>query len=144
MLFRSLMAKEGLQADEELLREVIPLVKERAVFARDILSEGRFFFVRPEDYDPQVVKKRWKEGTGDVMMALAEFLREQRSFTSTHLERGVKSWAEAQGHSIGYILNALRLSLVGTSAGPGVFDIMQVLGKEESLLRIERAVKALE
>ncbi|MBE0641139.1 MAG: glutamate--tRNA ligase, partial [Bacteroidales bacterium] len=137
------LKERGITTNPEVAAKVVSLIRERAVFATDLLEQGLYFFEAPSDYDEKVVAKRWNDGTAGQMKALAVLLDGITPWQSTVLEGAVKEWIAAEGHNMGAVLNALRLCMVGTSAGPHLFDILDVLGKEESLARIARAVERL-
>jgi glutamyl-tRNA synthetase len=140
---RPLLEEAQFIASDEKLMRIAGLMKERAVFVRDLFSQSRFFFLAPEEYDEKVVKKRWKEDTPDQMRALSVLLQDIHPFSSEETESQVKAWITEKEYPMGAIMNALRLCLVGEAAGPHLFDILELLGKEESLARIARAIDTL-
>jgi glutamyl-tRNA synthetase len=89
------------------------------------------------------VKKRWKEDSAQQMRELAEVLAGVEDFSVEGQEAVVKPWIEEKGYGLGNVMNAFRLTLVGEGKGPQMFDISWVLGKEETLARIARAVEVL-
>ncbi|MBU4537114.1 MAG: glutamate--tRNA ligase [Weeksellaceae bacterium] len=126
-------------SDEKLLK-VISLMKERATFAKDIYSEGIFFFEAPASYDEKAVKKAWNEETANVMNEFADTLNSVSNFESADLKQTIHDFAENKGLGMGKVMMPLRLTLVGELKGPDVPDILQILGKEESIIRIKNAV----
>ena len=76
------------------------------------------------------------------MLELADFLESLEDFSVENQEKAVMDWIAGKGYHLGNVMNALRLTLVGEGKGPHIFDITAVLGKEESLRRIRRAVEA--
>ena len=127
--------KEGLQT-------IMELVRERAVFAKDLVGLSAYFFKSPETYDPKAVKRGWKPESQQYLLSLFKHL-EKVDFEATVLEASIKSYITENGLSFGAIMPALRLALVGELKGAGVFDIMAVLGKEEVFRRMERAINSL-
>lgn len=127
--------------DEQLLK-IISLMKERATFVRQIYQEGQFFFERPESYDEKATKKAWGETTGQLMSELKISL-ETLEFTNDSLRAALHSLAEANSVGMGKVMMPLRLALVGQLKGPDVPDIMEILGKEETLARITIACETL-
>ncbi|MDV7398152.1 hypothetical protein RZS08_42510, partial [Arthrospira platensis SPKY1] len=102
------------------------------------------FFEAPQSYDDQVIKKRWKADTASQMQALYHHLTTLDAFETELLDESIKQWIEANGYGMGAIMNALRLLLVGASKGPHLADIMALIGKEESLQRIQKGVAIIE
>ena len=101
------------------------------------------FFVAPTEYDEKTRKKRWKEDSPERMLELADVLEALDDFSLENQEAVVMKWIEDKGYHLGNIMNAFRLTLVGEGKGPHMFDISAVLGKEETLRRIRRAVEVL-
>ncbi|MCB8995097.1 MAG: glutamate--tRNA ligase [Bacteroidales bacterium] len=139
-----ILSKKGITAlSSRNMEKIISLVKERSDFVNDLWTQSEFFFIRPEQYDPEVVKKRWNNQVYLQLKETLVFLEEQADFTSSILEPSLKSFIEKKEFSPGPLMNALRLCLVGASKGPGIFDIAEILGKDEVLLRIENALHKL-
>ena len=129
-------------SDEKLLK-IISLMKERAVFVKDIYNDGKFFFTSPTEYDEKAVKKSWNESAGQVMNEFT--LKIQDSvFEPEILKQDIHDFAESKGLGMGKVMMPLRLALVGELKGPDVPDIMQILGKEETIARIKNAVNNIQ
>ena len=144
-LFADIITKKGIEIpDAAKLQKITGLVKERANFIHELWDHADFFFIRPEKYDPEIVKKRWNDQVADQMKKLANFLENCDDFTSHVLETKVKAFIEEKDFGMGQVMNALRLCLVGTLKGPGLFDICGILGKEEVVLRIRKAINQFE
>lgn len=126
-------------SDEKLLK-IISLMKERATFVKDIYEQGKFFFVSPNSYEEKAVKKAWNPAAAEVMSKLANELSETENFESENLKNIVHDFAEKENLGMGKVMMPLRLSLVGELKGPDVPDILEILGKEESVSRIKNAV----
>lgn len=142
-LFKPVLQTHDVTATDEYVAKVIALVKERVNLIPQLWEQGSFFFQAPDVYDEATVKKRWKEDSAEQMTKLATLLSEQSSWDAGSLEECVKSWIEAEDYGLGKIMNAFRLALVGESKGPHMFDIAALLGQEETLRRLQRAVEIL-
>jgi len=132
--------------DEELserLKKVTQLVKERANFPKDIVSENEYFFKTPQSFDEKAVKKSWKPETNALMQQLIEVLRTIDSFSSQNIETIVKEWISSKEVGFGKVMQPFRLALVGAMKGPHLFDIAATIGKEETIKRIEKALSSL-
>lgn len=125
-------------SDDKLLK-VIKLMKERATFPKDIYENGKFFFEAPTSYDEKASKKAWNDETSAILGELASNL-EGADFNAENLKQKVHDFAENKGLGMGKVMMPLRLSLVGELKGPDVPDIMELLGKEETISRINNAV----
>jgi len=127
-----LKAEKNLEPENEKVVKIVSLIKERVQFVKELWDEAYFFFDAPESYDEKVVKKRWKADSPTQMETLASLLDTLEGFTAEQIEL-----------SMGGIMNALRLLLVGAAKGPHLGDIMEVLGKAESIKRIRSGIKTL-
>ena len=121
------------------LERIVGLVKERANFITDLWYLTDYFFVAPTNYDEKVTKK-FNEETKETLTKVAEQLNSYDDFTSLSIENNLKEWMTANEIGIGKVMQPLRVSLVGELKGPHLFDIIEVLGKKETIERIERIV----
>jgi glutamyl-tRNA synthetase len=142
-LFLPVLQEKGVNAPWEKIVKVVGLVKERVNFIKELWGQSAFFFVAPTAYDEKTVKKRWKEDSPEKMQELMVILQEMDDFSVHTTERIVMSWIEAKAYPSGNIMNAFRLVLVGESKGPHIFDIVEILGKEEVINRLQKAITEL-
>jgi glutamyl-tRNA synthetase len=142
-LFMEELSKKGITAEKEYVTKVVSLVKERVSFVPEMWEQASFFFEAPEEYDAKTVKKRWKEQTPELMKQLIDVLEATEPFSSAKTEEEVKDWMQAKELGMGAVMNAFRLAVVGASKGPHMFDIIELLGKEETIRRIEKAIEVL-
>lgn len=142
-MFIPIVKGNGIDAPMEKVVTVVGMMKDRVSFMKDLWDTCKFFFVAPETYDEKTTKKRWKEDSPEMMLELAAVLENIDDFSLENQEKIVMKWIEDNGYHLGNIMNAFRLTLVGEGKGPHMFDISSVLGKEETLKRIYRAVEVL-
>lgn len=140
-LFIPYLEKEGIKADESYIETVIGLVKERVSFVKELWGQSAFFFKAPESYDEKTIKKRWKDETPSQLTELIDVLKGINDFSSHNQEEIVKNWIESKGYNLGGIMNAFRLAVVGEPKGPHMFDITATIGKEETINRLQKAIK---
>ncbi len=126
------------------VQQVVSLIKERASFVSDFWELSEYFFVAPTSYNEKAVKKQWKEGTPNVLDRLVLFLQTVDDFSSENLGNIIKQWITEQELSFGKVMPPLRLVVVGDMKGPHLFDIMELVGKEESIGRIRSALASIE
>ena len=131
------------QSDLELER-ICSLMKERATFAQDILTDGAYLFERPTSFDADTIRKKWKSETIGYINEWKALIVELSDFTSTNIEQTFKSFLSEKQLGIGAVLLPYRLVLTGVGAGPGMFEISEFLGKEEVLARIDLGLAAVE
>jgi glutamyl-tRNA synthetase len=134
---------ENHEFDQDYVARVIELLKERATFVRDFWELGDYFFKAPDNYDDKASKKGWKEDTDSLMAELIKILREVKDFTSNNIEDQVKNWITSKEIGFGKVMQPFRLSLVGALKGPHIFDICELIGKEETISRIQKAIDKL-
>ena len=125
------------------LTKVVSLVKSRVNFVKELWDQARFFFMAPDTYAENDVKKRWNADTPRIMDELIDVLHGIDDFTSKPSEDVVISWITEKGYHMGNVMNAFRLAVVGECKGPHMFDITELLGKEETIKRMRRAVEVL-
>ncbi len=125
--------------DDEKLLHIITMMKERATFVQDIYKDGQFFFEAPKNYDEKASKKAWTPAAATLMSELADDLLNV-NFGAEELKAFIHEFAEKHSVGMGKVMMPLRLSLVGELKGPDVPDIMQVLGKDETIARLRSAV----
>jgi glutamyl-tRNA synthetase len=142
-LFLPILKERGIQTSQEKAEIIIDLVKERAVFVPDLWEQSYFFFVAPTEYAAKSRKKNWKQDTPEHMKALMEVLQKIDDFSSAKTEEVVKAWIMSNEYSMGKIMNAFRLCIVGDSKGPHMFDIISTIGKEETLARLQKGIEVL-
>ena len=141
--FLPILSHKSIKSDKEFVEKVISLVKERAVFVEDLWDLSSFFFVAPSEYDAKASKKQWKETTPDLMKELVEVIENIQDFSSENTEAEIKAWIQSKEIGFGKVMQPLRLSLVGKLAGPHLFDIITMIGKKETISRIEKATETL-
>jgi len=140
---QSELKTRDLDFDLEYITKVISLVKERAFLLPDLWEQSWFFFQAPDSFDEKVVKKAWKEDTDQLIADVHKLLASQDPFSADEIHPAIKEWVESRGIGFGKVMNALRLILVGANLGPGLMDMMEVLGKEEVLHRIETGLEKI-
>ncbi|MBK5214010.1 MAG: glutamate--tRNA ligase [Flavobacteriaceae bacterium] len=125
---------------------VVSLLKERATFVIDLWEQGSFFFEAPKTYDVKASEKAFKPETPELLQKVVSILNasdlsaEAEDFSVENLSEKVKGWITSENIGFGKVMMPLRLALVGEMKGPDVFDILSILGKEESISRIEKAI----
>ena len=142
-LFAPIVAGNGIDEPMDRIRTVVALMKDRVNFVQGLWPLCAFFFIAPTEYDEKTVNKRWKEYSAQQMTELAEVIEQLDDFSKEHQEEVIFHWVEEKGYKLGDVMNAFRLALVGIGKGPGMFDITEFLGKEETLNRLRRAIEVL-
>lgn len=138
--YQVILKDNGIEATDAYVEKVVGLIKERATFVADFYELSDFFFVKPTAYDAKALKN-WKEDTSDIMTQVSEVIKGIETFEAKNIESIVKDWINEQGIGMGKVMQPLRLSLVGAVKGPDLFDIIEMIGKEETIERIAIAVE---
>ena len=142
-LFMTELNNRGITADRDKVTRICNLVKERVNFVKEIWDQAFFFFMHPETYNEKTVQKAWKEDTPQLMMNVKNIIQSTDPYTSGNLEENFKRFIEEHELGFGKVMNPLRLLLVGAATGPHLFDIMEIIGKEETIARIGKGLKSI-
>ena len=141
VLFLPILEEKGIHGfSMEYIAKALGMIKGRANLVPDLWAQADFFFQAPESYNEKDVRKRWSEQTPDIMRELIEVLRGIDDMTSANAEKIVLGWIAEKGYHLGNVMNAFRLAVVGQCRGPHMFDITELMPKEEVICRIERAI----
>lgn len=140
-LYLPILEEKGIKCDDMAkLSRIVSLVKGRINFVKDLWEQSKFFFEAPTTYAEKDVRKRWKDGMPELMEALIGVLEGIEDFTSAPSEEIVLNWITTNGYHMGNVMNAFRLTVVGECKGPHMFDITEILGKEETIRRIRTGI----
>ncbi|WP_417195768.1 glutamate--tRNA ligase [Bizionia sp.] len=131
------------EIDVNYVELVVALIKERATFVTDFWALSHFFFQTPTDLDEKAVKKAWKDDSPELMTQVVSVIESVEDFTVENLQTELKGWITKNDIGFGKVMMPLRLALVGALQGPDVFDIMYLIGKDETKRRIENLVNTL-
>ena len=136
-IFAQQLAEKNIHPEKEKIEKAVALVKERVYFTNDFWHQCAFLFQAPETYNPEVIKKRWKEDTPLHLSQIAAILSSVTPFDKTVAHDKVMTFIQDNQLNMGQIMNCLRLALVGDSKGPDLFEIIDFIGREETIRRIE-------
>lgn len=136
--YEKILEKEGVSADKDFNLKLIELLKERANFIRDIYQQGKFFYTAPNSYDEKAVSKAWKGDTAELLKEFSSELEKVSEFTSEKIHEMVQSFVQSKSIGFGKLMMPVRLAMVGSLQGPDVPVLMELLGKDEVLKRLEQ------
>ncbi len=137
------MAADGINPanfSEEYTAAALDMLKSRATLLTDLWAQSRFFFAAPDTYAEKDIRKRWKPETPRQMAELIEVLESLPDFSAAAAEPVVLQWIADKGYHLGNVMNAFRLAVVGECKGPHMFDITALMGRQETVRRIEKAI----
>ncbi|MDB4925586.1 MAG: glutamate--tRNA ligase [Mucilaginibacter sp.] len=140
---RKVLADKGvIIKDDAYLLTVIELIKDRCTLLPDFYQQSAYFFQTPAEYDLNAVKPKWTDEKTDFFNSLAVMLNSVETLVAADLETSFKALAEEKGLKTGDVMLPFRIMLVGGKFGPHVFDIAALLGKDETINRVEKALVA--
>ena len=129
--------------DVNYITLVVAMIKERATFISDFWDLSSFFFEAPQKYDEKSFAKIMNSDARQLMSELAQVVNLTSDFTAENLQTDIKAWIGKKDVSFGKVMQPLRLALVGAMQGPDVFEIMFLIGKAQTVQRIEAIVQTL-
>ncbi len=141
--FSPILEGKGISAPLEYIEKVCSLIKERAHFVSDFWELSDYLFTPPTSYDSATVAKFWNPETKAAIAEISKVISSTEPFTKENLDTALHNFITERSLPMGKVMNSLRLSLVGASKGPGVTEIIALLGKSETLHRIEKAIATL-
>jgi len=141
LVFEAQLAEKNLYPEISKIEKAVGLVKERIYFLTDFWNQSAFLFMPPKSYNPEVVKKRWKEDTPQHLKQISEILTAMNPFDKTIAHDKVMAYIQVNQLNMGQIMNCLRLSLVGDAKGPDLFEIIDFIGVRETASRITTAIQ---
>ncbi len=139
--FAGILKEKGISTALDVTK-IVSLIKERANFVSEFWEMSDFFFEAPTSYDEKA-SKNWKEDTPALMNQLIEVIKSIDDFSSLNIETIVKEWMTQNEIGMGKVMQTFRLSLVGALKGPHLFDIVELIGKEETIKRVKKAITTL-
>ena len=138
---QTILKNNNLEVDNNYAKRVCNELKERATFVFDMWNEGKYFFESPKKYDEKTIRKKWKAETPMRLLELKERLKSIVDFRSDKIEQIFKDFLLENNIGMGQLLPVFRLALTGIGMGPSLFNIAEIIGKEETIQRLENALK---
>ena len=128
-------------ASQEYVKKVCALIKEKANFVNEFWSLGSYFFIEPDTYDPDIIKKRWNEKSKSFMAELAKEYRSANDFSAADSENIFKQVCERLGVKSGEVMQLFRVCISGVAGGPALFEAAALIGKDKVVQRLQSAVQ---
>ncbi len=139
LAYAEILKEKNIEVSTDKLEKIVCLIKERAHFVSEFWELSDYFFAAPTEYDAKAAKN-WKEDTSGLMQMAANIISKTETCSATAIELSVKNWMAENEIGMGKIMQPLRLSIVGALKGPDLFQIIEVIGKEETVKRVENAI----
>lgn len=128
---------------DEYFQSVVALLQTRLQFRKDFVELSNYFFKEPESYDPKVVKKRWKDDSEKLLLQFINKISKLVSFDAASIENSLRKVAEDNEAGSGRIIHPIRLAVSGIGMGPGLFEMLEVLGKDTIIKRVKKAIEII-
>ncbi len=141
---RPILKEHGHEPSQEWLEKFCGLLKERVSLYPDFWEQGKYLLEPVSEYDSKTLRKKWKPERLPLFLEMTASLEVLPDFTAATIEQAVKAFAERQQLKPGEVFPILRIALTGTTRGPGIFEVMELLGKEESISRLKTALPAFQ
>jgi glutamyl-tRNA synthetase len=138
-LFLPILKEKGIMPELVYLERIISMIQERCEFVKDIWSQSHFFFQAPESYDEKTVKSKWKPDTAEKLQAISKLFETVSEWKAESIKEAFSAFMTAKEWGFGAVMVPVRLALVGSSSGPDLFEICELIGREETIGRISTA-----
>ncbi len=134
---------DGLAYDKPKVERICALMKERYNFVSELYEDCRFFFIAPTEYVEKDAKKYWKDDAPALMRELTELLKSIDDYSFANTEKIISAWITEKELGFGKVMNPFRVAIIGAAKGPHMFDVIEIIGKEETIRRMEKALEAM-
>lgn len=141
---KSELNKHQIECSDDKVVRIIGELKERVTFPQDFWKEGSYFFMSPQSYDEKVVNKKWTAQAVTALTAFRDALQQsEEPLTASKAKETLQEALEANNIKLGKVMQAVRLAITGVGAGPDLMNIIEILGKETTINRINQALEML-
>jgi glutamyl-tRNA synthetase len=138
------LEKETISGSSEKAIKIVKIMRERVTFPQDFWEQGKYFFIAPTSFDEAIVAKKWNEDVVKVLTALKEELKQLSSLTSEQAKAALEKVTKELNIGTGKIMQALRLAITGVGGGPDLMMIMEILGNDEVVSRIDYSLNNIQ
>ena len=138
VLIQPIINEKGWNAEKEFLLKVIKLIRERAVFANEIPELSYYFFEEIREYDMVTIQKKWKAEKKNAFEELKQLIHNIESYNHNNIETVVKEFLVSNQIGMGEVVPILRIALCGNLQGPPIYEVMETMGKEKVVSRLEK------
>jgi glutamyl-tRNA synthetase len=136
--FMPMLEEAGINGiSNEYAAKCITLFKERLHFLSELIPNARFLFENPTEFEEAYLEKHWKENTMDIVMPLVNILKNEEDYSHQNLHDKTKEYVESAGLKLKDVIHPLRLMITGRSVGAGMFETMEIVGREKCIQRYD-------
>ena len=137
------LKKENILCDESDMVKICALMKERVTFPHDFWENGKFFFEAPSQYDPKVIRKKWTTESASVLKDYEKNIASLTELDAASAKNALVEAVEKNNQSLGAVMQVVRVAITGLGAGPDLMEIIEIIGKDETLYRIRLAFEKI-
>ncbi len=138
-LFLTVLNEKGITADLKNVERIVGMIQERCEFVEDIWEQAHFFFQAPDNYDEKTIQKKWKPDTNEKLQAISELFETIQEWKVEPVKETFSAFMAGKEWGFGAVMVPIRLALVGSPSGPDLFEICELIGREETIRRIRTA-----
>jgi glutamyl-tRNA synthetase len=138
-----ILGSNSVDVPREKVEKICSVMKGRISFIKDVWNDSRFFFEKPTRYDESIVGKRWTHDAVATLTLFKDSLKGHENIPAADARALLHGALDRTGAKMGPVMQALRLTLTGSGAGPDLMDIIEILGGPDTTERIENALKDL-
>jgi len=131
------------QMEDGYMEQAVALLHERLHFSQEVTKIGRYFFQDPDQYEAGAVKKRWEADSTKIIVEFSTEIAKLDTFNAVEIETALRKVAQEAGVPATKLIHPVRLAVTGVSGGPGLFEILALLGKETVIRRITKAASVI-
>jgi glutamyl-tRNA synthetase len=143
-LFKPILAEKNITSEDAKVVRIVGMIKERCEFAHDLWEQGNYFFQAPDGYDEKTVKKKWKAETPAMLTEIVAMLKTFENWEANTVKEQFSAFMNEKGWGFGLVMAPIRIALVGSAQGVDLFDIFELIGKDETISRIEKAIQTIQ
>jgi len=137
------LEQEDIKCSDENASKIVGIMKDRVTFPRDFWEQGKYFFVAPSTFDDAIVSKKWNDDVVKVLTALKEEIAHLSEIKADVAKATLEKVTTQLGIATGKVMQAVRLSITGVGGGPDLMMIMEILGRDEVVNRIDYALNTI-
>jgi glutamyl-tRNA synthetase len=141
--FAITLSERGIEAEMDYVESVCSLIKEKTQFTSDFWDIGSYFFEKPAEYDEKVIRKHWNENAAKFFPTVADAMNELDLWKTEEIELAFKTTAEKLDINPGRVMQLFRVLLSGKAGGPVLFEMTELIGKDETVSRLRAGVEKL-
>ena len=138
-LFLPMLEEKGINPELQQLEKIVGLIQDRCEFVKDFWEHGHYFFQAPESYDEKTIQKKWKPDTNEKLNDIAKLFETISEWKAETIKEIFSGFMTEKEWGFGMVMVPIRLALVGTSSGPDLFEICELIGRDETIARIKSA-----